>query len=80
MKPGDGSMAELCVIEEAAALALPSDVPDSLVAALGLSTLISVVEFRCFLERLPLLTIVAKDHQRHLLTCGQVQQFLCTGA
>ena len=39
MKPGDGSMAQFCIVEEAAALALPSDVPDDLVAALGLSAI-----------------------------------------
>jgi NADPH:quinone reductase-like Zn-dependent oxidoreductase len=39
MKPGDGSMAQFCAIEEATALALPSDVPDDLVAALGLSAI-----------------------------------------
>ncbi len=39
MKPGDGSMAEFCVIEESAALALPDTVDDDLVAALGLSAI-----------------------------------------
>jgi NADPH:quinone reductase-like Zn-dependent oxidoreductase len=39
MKPGDGSMAQFCIIEEVAALALPSNVPDNLVAALGLSAI-----------------------------------------
>lgn len=39
MKPGDGSMAEFCVIEESAALALPDAVDDDLVAALGLSAI-----------------------------------------
>lgn len=39
MKPGDGSMAQFCVIEEAAALTLPDDVADDLVAALGLSSI-----------------------------------------
>jgi NADPH:quinone reductase-like Zn-dependent oxidoreductase len=39
MKPGDGSMAQFCTIEEAAALALPSEVADDLVAALGLSAI-----------------------------------------
>jgi NADPH:quinone reductase-like Zn-dependent oxidoreductase len=39
MKPGDGSMAQFCIIEEGAALALPGDVPDDLVAALGLSAI-----------------------------------------
>jgi NADPH:quinone reductase-like Zn-dependent oxidoreductase len=39
MKPGDGSMAQFCAIEEATALGLPSDVPDDLVAALGLSAI-----------------------------------------
>ena len=37
MKPGDGSMAAFCVIDEPAALTLPDDVADDLVAALGLS-------------------------------------------
>ncbi len=39
MKPGDGSMAAYCVIDESAALALPEDVADDLVAALGLSAI-----------------------------------------
>jgi NADPH2:quinone reductase len=39
MKPGDGSMAAYCVIEEAAALPLPEGVADDLVAALGLSAI-----------------------------------------
>src|SRR5690348_11389127 len=39
MKPGDGSMAEYCLIEEAAALALPAGVESDLVAALGLSAI-----------------------------------------
>lgn len=39
MKPGDGSMAAFCVIEESAALPLPEGVPDDLVAALGLSAI-----------------------------------------
>lgn len=39
MMPGDGTMAEYCVIEEGAALALPDDVEDDLVAALGLSAI-----------------------------------------
>lgn len=39
MQPGDGSMAQFCVIEEASALALPDDVADDLVAALGLSAI-----------------------------------------
>ncbi len=39
MKPGDGSMAAYCVIDESAALALPNNVPDDLVAALGLSAI-----------------------------------------
>jgi NADPH:quinone reductase-like Zn-dependent oxidoreductase len=39
MKPGDGSMAEFCVIEESAALTLPDAVDDDLVAALGLSAI-----------------------------------------
>lgn len=39
MKPGDGSLAAYCVIEEAAALPLPDNVADDLVAALGLSAI-----------------------------------------
>ncbi len=39
MKPGDGSMAQYCVIEESAALALPDEVESDLVAALGLSAI-----------------------------------------
>ena len=39
MQPGDGSMARFSVIEEASALALPGDVADELVAALGLSAI-----------------------------------------
>lgn len=39
MKPGDGSMAAFCIIEESAALTLPEDVTDDLVAALGLSAI-----------------------------------------
>lgn len=39
MKPGDGSMAAYCVIDEAAALTLPDNVADDLVAALGLSAI-----------------------------------------
>ncbi|HEX5157965.1 MAG TPA: zinc-binding dehydrogenase [Ktedonobacterales bacterium] len=39
MKPGDGSMANYCVAEESALLALPDGVDDDLVAALGLSAI-----------------------------------------
>ena len=39
MKPGDGSMAAFCVIDESAALALPEGVADDLAAALGLSAI-----------------------------------------
>ena len=39
MKPGDGSMAAYCVIEESATLPLPDDVAEDLVAALGLSAI-----------------------------------------
>ncbi len=39
MKPGDGSMAAFCVVDEAAALPLPEGVADDLVAALGLSAI-----------------------------------------
>jgi NADPH:quinone reductase-like Zn-dependent oxidoreductase len=39
MKPGDGSMAAFCVVDESAALPLPESVADDLVAALGLSAI-----------------------------------------
>lgn len=39
MKPGDGSMASYCVIEESAALPLPDQIEDDLAAALGLSSI-----------------------------------------
>ncbi len=39
MAPGDGAMAELCVVDEAGILPLPDDVSDDLVAALGLSAI-----------------------------------------
>src|SRR5690242_15202679 len=39
MKPGDGSMALYCVIQEASALALPEEVDTDLAAALGLSAI-----------------------------------------
>src|SRR5437764_7899790 len=39
MKPGDGSMALYCVIDESSALALPDQVDDDLAAALGLSSI-----------------------------------------
>jgi len=39
MAPGDGTMAELCVVDEAAVLPLPDTVSDDLVAALGLSAI-----------------------------------------
>jgi len=39
MKPGDGSMAEYCRIEEEAALPLPDEIESDLVAALGLSAI-----------------------------------------
>ncbi|HEY1351243.1 MAG TPA: zinc-binding dehydrogenase [Ktedonobacteraceae bacterium] len=39
MKPGDGSLAQYCVVDETAALALPEQVGDDLVAALGLSAI-----------------------------------------
>lgn len=39
MKPGDGSMALYCVIDESAALALPDQIKDDLAAALGLSSI-----------------------------------------
>ena len=39
MKPGDGSMALYCVIEESSALVLPDEVDTDLAAALGLSAI-----------------------------------------
>ena len=39
MKPGDGSMALYCVIDESSALELTDEVDDDLVAALGLSAI-----------------------------------------
>lgn len=39
MKPGNGSLALYCVIEEAAALALPPEIDNEAVAALGLSAI-----------------------------------------
>jgi NADPH:quinone reductase-like Zn-dependent oxidoreductase len=39
MKPGDGSMALYCVIEESVALTLPAQIADDLAAALGLSAI-----------------------------------------
>jgi NADPH:quinone reductase-like Zn-dependent oxidoreductase len=39
MKPGDGSMARYCVIDESAALALPDQIESDLAAALGLSAI-----------------------------------------
>jgi NADPH:quinone reductase len=39
MRPGDGTMAELCVVPESAVLPLPDGVSDELAAALGLSAI-----------------------------------------
>src|SRR5438067_7256571 len=39
MKPGDGSVALYCVIDESSALVLPGQVDDDLAAALGLSSI-----------------------------------------
>src|SRR5947199_5454289 len=39
MKPGDGSMALYCVIDESSALVLPDQIEDDLAAALGLSAI-----------------------------------------
>src|SRR5215467_8568938 len=39
IKPGDGSMAQYCLIEEASALALPAEIESDLAAALGLSAI-----------------------------------------
>ncbi len=39
MKPGDGSMAQYCLIEEASVLALPTEIESDLAAALGLSAI-----------------------------------------
>src|SRR6266516_5497452 len=41
---------------------------------------VSLVIGWCFLERLPLLTIMAKDDQCHVLTLDQVQKFARAGA
>src|SRR6266516_4610915 len=39
MNPGDGSMAQYCVIDESTALVLPDQIDDDLAAALGLSAI-----------------------------------------
>ena len=39
MKPGDGSMAQYCLIEEVSALVLPAEIESDLAAALGLSAI-----------------------------------------
>src|SRR5713226_3995627 len=39
MKPGDGSMAQYCLIEESSALVLPDQIDNDLAAALGLSAI-----------------------------------------
>ena len=39
MKPGNGSMAQYCVIDESSALVLPEQIDDDLAAALGLSAI-----------------------------------------
>src|SRR5437016_11131047 len=39
MKPGDGSMAQYCLVEEASVLALPTEIESDLAAALGLSAI-----------------------------------------
>ena len=39
MRPGDGTLAQLCVAKESALLPLPDDVSDELAAALGLSAI-----------------------------------------
>src|SRR6185312_14783890 len=36
---------------------------------------VSFVPGRCFLERLPLLTIMTKDDQFHMLALDQIQEF-----
>jgi NADPH:quinone reductase-like Zn-dependent oxidoreductase len=46
MRPGDGAMAELCAVPEAAVLALPDGVSDDLVAALGLSAIAAWMALR----------------------------------
>ncbi|MGN6792292.1 MAG: quinone oxidoreductase family protein [Streptosporangiaceae bacterium] len=43
MAPGDGTMAEYCVADERAILALPDSVSDDLVAALGLSAIAALM-------------------------------------
>jgi NADPH:quinone reductase-like Zn-dependent oxidoreductase len=46
MAPGDGSMAQWCVADEAAVLGLPDGVSDDLVAALGLSAIAAWMALR----------------------------------
>ena len=46
MAPGDGAMAQWCVADEAAVLALPGGVSDDLVAALGLSAIAAWMALR----------------------------------
>src|SRR6266516_5013831 len=52
MKPGDGSMALYCVIDESSALVLPDQVDDDLAAALGLSSIAAwmALTWRCHLQ------------------------------
>lgn len=47
MAPGDGAMAELCVVDEPAMLPLPDDVADDLAAALGLSAIAAWSALAC---------------------------------
>ena len=41
---------------------------------------LSLVKRWCFLERLPLLTIMTKDDQRHVFALDQIQEFPRAGA
>src|SRR5947207_9639240 len=47
MKPGDGSMAQYCLIEEAAALALPAEIESDLAAALARSAIAAWMPLTC---------------------------------
>src|SRR6266699_3253097 len=40
---------------------------------------LSLVKRRCFLERLPLLAIMSKYDQSHMLALDQIQEFSCAG-
>jgi NADPH:quinone reductase-like Zn-dependent oxidoreductase len=53
MKPGDGSMAMYCIIDESSALVLPDQIDDDLAAALGLSSIAAwmAITWRGHLQR-----------------------------